>query len=457
MSAQAGRGAAAGAAAGPGSPATLAHPSGMPIPLAAGSARPVGSALAAASTQTAVQGARMPSQLRRLRAAAPIACALTGIAASGLIGVSGYEVPASSVIEQQRHVVAAQHEFSRADLAAGQIMAERVIAARPAGSSELDAQRTRVTAALGTSAAEVVAAASSATSSPQLISSVRGLTSYQASLAESLLAPAASTTKAARAYGQLGGQASSAVLTPLATVATANLDRLTDGAGVTTRAWGRPSVLVVGGLSTLGLALASWWLARKTHRIVNPGLAAAGVITAGLTLLAVNPGLLIGDGANDAVAQARSTQSLTTELHDLRRAELGGLLPGGDPSAAQSTWTTQAAQISQQLRLTSGAQPRVKTDPPAPVERAWADYQAAHAKLITADSPSRRIEQLRAGDTALSDVFKAAATASSQAANTLDGAVGRPALIGSGGALAAGLLAAMLAWMGIGRRLQEYR
>lgn len=426
---------------------------GLPggVPQASGTGLPATGAAAAPQ-----QGSRMPSDLRRLRAAAPIACALTGVAASGLLGITGYEPTASSVVEQQRQIAAAQQELHRADLAAGRIVAERAL--RPdTPTAELDAARSAYDRATAAAAERLVSAAGAAQAPAELTTAIRGLTSYTQLMERALVAPAASATNAADSYRQLREVASTEVLNPLSAASTTNLERLRDGGGAAGRPGGRILVLLVGGLSTAGLVAASWWLARKTHRIINPALASAAVITAGLTFLAVNPQLAIGANANNAVETARSYQSLATQVYDARRAELTGLLPGTDADAAQATWKRNSDEIDVAIGADLLNRPERQTQLPVAAVQAWENYQRAHTRLLAAGGAQERIGQLRAGDRELGVVLDATETANRGAADGLNDAVGRPALIGSASALAAGALAAALAWIGIGRRLEEYR
>lgn len=450
----------------PGMPAAAPQPAGVPTPTVA---TPLPTPNVAATPQTGItttaglsagpaQGSRMPVDLRKLRAAAPIACVLTGLAASGLVGLDGLQQSPYAVIDQHRYVSEALHTFRDADLLAGSYLALQAIdssAPSPERTERLNRWRGRYTARSQEVGPYVVQAAGAAGALPELPSAVNAMTSYATSMERTLTPPAGSATSPARSpveaasasYRRLGADAQTRILTPLQTVSAAGLTRLGSDDAVGGRAGGRALVILVGGLSTVALVLTSAWLARKTHRIVNPGLALATLLTLGVTAMATVPGISFGDSPEVSVRQATRVGQLSEQLYQLRRTELSSVLPGGDPAAAQREWQERSGQITGNAR-TMGSE----------FTAAWRAYTTQHAPLVDTRSPvTERVAALTASTEAFSNVLSVTRTAQAVAARGLTNSVGDPAYLESGTALVAGLVAAGAAWVGIGRRLREYR
>ncbi len=374
----------------------------------------------------------MPRDLRRLRAAAPVACALTGIAASGFLGTTGLQASPAATTRQLSHVTAAKQAFQRADVAAAEIVAARTLGGKPAARTTYDAAIRSVNTSL-------VAAADAAPGAEGLADAAGDLTAYTTAVERALAAPATSTAVAS-AYLKAADEARANVLTRMDTVATADLDRLRDGGGASSRPGGTLLVLLIGGGSTIGLGLASWWLARKTHRIVNPGLAAATLVTAGLTFLTLVPSARPGTDAGAAVNRATSVAALRDNLYAARVTELRPLLTGENTDAA---WERYHQAASRNLT--------------ADVQDDWVDYRTYHQDLRTAQGQNAKVSELARTTEAFGSIVATVDANAADAQRGLDRAVTVPATITAGVALGAGLLAGGLAWAGIGRRLEEYR
>lgn len=407
------------------------------------------------TTQQPAQGSRMPTDLARLRAAAPIACALTGVAASGLLGVSGYQAPAPALVSQQQHLTAARHDFLRADLAAGQLLAQRTVHPDITASQQATTRET-YEQALDDAAAQLVAAAGASTPPPELATTIRGMTTYQRQVEQLLAAPAsAQTTSSAATHQALRDTAATHVLDPLAQASATTMHLLAEGGGAASRPGGRSLVLVVGGLSTLGLALASWWLARKTHRIINPGLVGATVVTAGITVLALSPPFV--RDATTAINTAKDYDTAVTTVYDLRRAELNSLLPAGQ-ALSPATWSTMSKQADDRLQGIRLIPQSTRARMASEAAQDWGRYERAHETLTApTTSAATKAQQLQTGGDALSALFTAATDASQRTTADLNRAVGTPGLLWSSATLAGGIAAGALAWAGVGRRLREYR
>lgn len=435
MTAPSGQGAAAPAP----QTARAAAAAPAPMPGQAAAPTPAWTPAGAPAVTAATPGARtpstMPRDLRRLRAAAPIACALTGIAASGFLGTTGLQASPAATSRQLTHVTEAKQAFQRADVAAGQLVANRYLGTpTPARAAYDDAIRS-VNASL-------VAAADAAPGAESLADAAADLTAYTSAVERAVAAPAKSAP-AADDYREAAEAARTNVLGRIDQVVAADLERLSGGGGAASRPGGTLLVLLIGGGSTVGLGLASWWLARKTHRIVNPGLAAATLVTAGLTFLTLVPSARPGNDASGAVEAARSIATLRDSAYAARTAELLRLLPDADPTLAERTWQARAREVGNTL-------------PDADLADTWAAYTEAHT-AVTAVSPAGRSEAMatsgRAFEAFLADLDRAA----TDRQRRVDQSVTQPATITAGVALSAGLLAGGMAWAGIGRRLDEYR
>lgn len=214
----------------------------------------------------------------------------------------------------------------------------------------------------------------------------------------------------------------------------ATLPALTDATGNDTR---RTAVWALGALSVLTLLGASGWLARKTHRVINPGLAVAIVGTAAVAVLAGQTlsGMVTSSQA-EAIAGAR------VDAANALAAEAQPLL---------STSTVGAATKDRDTALSTGLAKLRSADAPGSAMQAWTDFQGGKLTLSAtaapkADQVAQRVSQLRTLDAAL-------ASAQSSAEGGLRGSA---TPIGYG-LLALSILSAGAAWTGVGRRVAEYR
>lgn len=430
-------GASGAAAAMPASATTSTAPMTVPAAMPTTAWHPAGdpAAAPAGGGQTAGVPSTMPRDLRRLRAAAPIACALTGIAASGFLGTTGLQASPVATTQQLAHATQAKQAFQRADLAAAQIVAGRALGATPTNRTTYDESIRSVGSSL-------VAAADAAPGAQSLTDAAAGLTAYTAAVERAIAAPAKSAT-AVNDYLRAAQTARNDVLAPIDRVAADGLERLSGGGGAASRPGGILLVLLIGGGSTIGLGMASWWLARKTHRIINPGLAVATVMTAGLTFFTLVPSARPGYQAGGAVEEAKSVAALRDNAYAARAAEVQRLMPGTDTAEAERVWQERRTDVARGLR-TGLAGP-------------WAAYSELHGTLAAADTPAERAEAMAGSGEAFDTFMDAVDRQAAASQRRVDQAVTQPATITAGVALAAGLSAAALAWAGVGRRLEEYR
>lgn len=211
----------------------------------------------------------------------------------------------------------------------------------------------------------------------------------------------------------------------------------------------------------IGALAALWWLnrqvAKRFHRRLNVGLAAAAIAVAVLTLVSV---LLAEDQAGDnddlvdgSYQQAADAASVRTAANDAKANESLRLIKRGAGADFETAWGDAAGQVE---KLATGG-----------TLSAWESYAALHDQIVTLDTEGRWNDAVDAatnrGDgsasAALDAVDRSAQsdvdTAASRATETLRS--GREFAIGLAGAtLLLGLLAAVLCAWGINQRRKEY-
>lgn len=211
------------------------------------------------------------------------------------------------------------------------------------------------------------------------------------------------------------------------------LPTLTDATGNDTR---RNVVWGLGGVSVLALLGASGWLARKTHRVVNPGLGMALLGTVAVAFLAGQTlaSMVTSSGA-EAIAGARVDAANATA------AEAGTLLTPS--AAAQAARDRDDALRVGQNKLTSAGVGGAET-------AAWQRFAGAKLPLPSTapkpDAVSGRLADLATLDGALASAQRSADS----------GLRGYVTPIGYG-LLGLSILSAAAAWTGVERRVSEYR
>ncbi|WP_028046417.1 hypothetical protein [Cellulomonas sp. URHE0023] len=248
------------------------------------------------------------------------------------------------------------------------------------------------------------------------------------------------------------------VLPELDTLVQTNADRVDSSFDAVSAT---PWLLALGLVSLVAFVVVQTWLARRTHRRLNSGLfwatilalaaSVAGAFVLGTTAASASD---VRDGSYaDTVAvskayslanDAKSMESFTLikrgsgqayeETFQSETAQARELLAGVDDALVQSldAWTAKHAEI------------REKDD-----AGQW-DEAVALAISTEPDSPNAAFD---AFTTAASESLQASAAATQEA---LSGAGSSAVLVGWL-ILAAGLLAAVLSWRGISKRVEEYR
>jgi hypothetical protein len=220
-----------------------------------------------------------------------------------------------------------------------------------------------------------------------------------------------------------------------------------------------------GVVTLLVLAGALVWLARRTHRYVNLGLAGAGVVV----LLTMVVGGSVLSGASGDAKDTRDTSYASTlalsrariAAYDAKSNESLTLIARGSGASFETAWKTAAGTVTDQLSTKAGQSAESLLQP-------WNDYAKAHQAIRKLDDDGNwdNAVQLAIGSAPQSsnNTFnsfdqasgKSLSTASTAAQNELHDAGGSLPLLGWLG-LPLGLVAALLAWWGLSQRLEEYR
>jgi hypothetical protein len=225
---------------------------------------------------------------------------------------------------------------------------------------------------------------------------------------------------------------------------------------------------VTGALLGLGgVAVASVWLARRTHRYLNvPVVGAAAVILAVLVTSAVVLGSVAGTvGAVRAgsYAASRALSDARTAAFDAKSNESLTLISRGSGASFEEAWVASADTTSSRL-----ADAVDLGEVPASLQTSWGSYESLHAEIRALDD-SGSWEQAVAAATSREDgsansAFAAFDTTSGQeladasdATSTALRGAGSGLAVGAWLAIVAGLLAAALAWRGLSQRIEEYR
>lgn len=256
------------------------------------------------------------------------------------------------------------------------------------------------------------------------------------------------------------------LLPTLDTVVLAAADDASDDLGtVGSASW----LLLAALLAAVVLAIGHTWLARRTHRRINLGLAAALV----LVLLGGGVAAGLGTSAARTAQQARTgpyhaalaVSQATALAHEARAAESFTLIRRGSGQAYEAAFVVAADDAQRQLTRAAAADSASGTQELATSFTAWralheqvralddgGDWDGAVAMVTSADAD---------GPAAAFDAFESAAAAvvQSDSALALDRweQAGRSAGWAGWVLVAAGLVAAVTAWRGVQARLEEYR
>ena len=347
-----------------------------------------------------------PRLLRFARAAAAAAALLTGLVATGSFSTDGVEAAPNVVVgdwvSAERAVVLVAE-------------AEQLGAARVAGADPEEARD---------AFDEAVAAAGRDLGSLGEDASIAGEAWSTFVVEAERAATGAGTGASSAAEDYLAASTGAdAVRDDVSQTAQRHVDDLGAGSG---------SMLTttVGTASTVVLVAIMAVLALRTRRIVNVPLLVATLITAGLTYVSANPAAL-PLSYDEQLQETGATATALQEIHDARAAQYAESL------GTDSAWQSEAAEAGEALGAVGD---------PVLAER-WESVASASADSTGLTESEADFEQLTGAleeqlDTQLSAV-------SSE--------VGAPALVTAGAALLLGLVASVLAWTGISRRLQDYR
>jgi len=279
--------------------------------------------------------------------------------------------------------------------------------------------------------------------------------------------------EAAARLGSASRQLRSEVLPRLVQVQQAGSARLQDDVESSTR--GTAEALAAGAFAVVVLVGGHLWLARRTRRLVNPGLAAGFVLLGVLTGVV----LAVSAGSDDRAQQVRSGPFLVAQhlseariaAFDARAVESLGVV-GDDVAAAEPGWRTAmgtaraALDRASSAATTSGASGAVAEIREA--RRLLELYAGVHARLLgAAGSGARDVARtiavsptVEGAPGAFEDVDTAtAALLARQAQAADDGWVAAGAHLELLGwvCLLAGCGAAALTAGGLLPRLREYR
>jgi hypothetical protein len=224
-----------------------------------------------------------------------------------------------------------------------------------------------------------------------------------------------------------------------------------------------------GVVTLLVLAGALVWLARRTHRYVNLGLAGAGVVV----LLTMVVGGSVLSGASGDAKDTRDTSYASTlalsrariAAYDAKSNESLTLIARGSGASFETAWKAAAGTVTDQLSKAGRAAAQSENLP-----QLWTTYAGTHQairKLDDVDGNWDQAVQQAIGTTSARSSNKdfnsfdqasdkSLSAASTAAQNELHGAGGSLPLLAWLG-LPLGLVAALLAWWGLSQRLEEYR
>lgn len=245
----------------------------------------------------------------------------------------------------------------------------------------------------------------------------------------------------------------------------ANQDRVAAEFAAARRA---QAVVLVAGL--VGLALiagALVWIARRSHRVLNVPVLAAGVVVLVVLVAAVaalgSVGAAVTTVKDGSYAAARALSDARVSAFDAKANESLTLVSRGSGAAFEAAWVTSAEATATRLADAVGVDPGS-----ADLETSWAAYTALHQEIRTLDdgggwdqavaaAVSREPGSANAAfaefDTRSGEQLSAAGDATSSALSDAQSGL----TVAGWLCLLAGLGAAALAWWGLSQRIEEYR
>ena len=239
------------------------------------------------------------------------------------------------------------------------------------------------------------------------------------------------------------------------------------------RAAGGSSPLVASGVLALLVLLGGMgWLSLRTHRYVNPPLAAATaailvtLVVGSISLATV--GSRVDDVRKGSYAATLATATARIAAFDAKSNESLTLIARGSGSAFQKAWVSSAEVVTAQIAVTV----RLNRDA-SNLVGLWANYDETHGLIRKADDGGQWEDavQLATGSGATTpgamsanvsfDAFDsgsaAALASSSRAVSDSLNAPGTWLPFAAWLSLLVGVAAAVSSWWGVSLRLEEYR
>ena len=226
--------------------------------------------------------------------------------------------------------------------------------------------------------------------------------------------------------------------------------------------------LLVGVVALIGLGAIAVWLARRTHRYVNPSLTGAVVVLiVALFVTASVVGSLAGatrDVANGDYQTAVKLAGVTTAANDARANESLTLIRRGSGGDFEKSWQKDGGAVTQGIEE---LEDRNVADA-SRLDQLWKAYSDTHERVRTLDDGGKWDDAVKLSTSTAADgaagafgEFDAAASqardeASTSAVDTLRGLGGSAGFYALGVAVVA-LLASWLIVRGIGQRIEDYR
>ena len=414
---------------------------------------------------SAVRGALegSPGRLRIAAAAAVLACLVFA-----LLGGSAFQAWGGALDDargdaaQLVRVQGIQNNLLAADAAAANAFLSGGAGGAGAGGA---AQAVSYASAASTAAGQVVAAAAANPADAAVLASVNDELATYKGLVERALANNRQQLPVGAAYLRQAGDLLRGTIVPsLDQVSAADRQRVTDAYGSADAATGR--LVAAGVIVLLGLVLVQLWLARRTHRILNPMLAAGTVgvlvaLVAGAVALSGTAKRTTDVGSTSYAATVALAQARTAAF-DAKSQESLGLINRGNSGPNEKLLGADLATATSSL-----AAARSAGAAGASADRLTA-WSAAHKAVRALDDKGKWVDARDAatgtGPGTSNAVFALFDTASAadlaaQAKAVDDGlSASRTLLLVLGWlTLVLGLVAAGAAWSGVSQRLEEYR